>query len=77
MIVEQTIRKIASLADDSEDMRSLSKRLIKNFDQDSDGIISFGELSSGLKSLNIFLTADEREALMQKLDINKDGDISD
>ena len=65
------------MADDSEDMRALSKRLIRKFDQDSDGIISFAELSSGLKSLNIFLSADEREALMQKLDINRDGDISE
>ena len=58
-------------------MRALSKRLIRKFDLDSDGIISFKELSNGLKSLNIFLTGDERDALMNKLDTNKDGDISE
>ena len=55
---------IASLVEESEDMRALSKRLIRKFDQDNDGIISLRELSNGLKSLNIFLNADEIEALM-------------
>ena len=58
-------------------MRSYARRLIRKFDRDNDGIISFQELCQGLKGLNIFLTSDERESLMQKLDTNRDGDISD
>ena len=58
-------------------MRSYSRRLIKKFDLDSDGVITLKELCQGLKSLNIYLTADEREALMEKLDTNRDGDISE
>ena len=40
-------------------------------------MITLKELCQGLKSLNIYLTADEREALMEKLDTNRDGDISE
>lgn len=58
-------------------MRSYSRRLIKKFDLDNDGVITLKELSQGLKTLNIYLTADEREGLMQKLDTNRDGDISE
>jgi hypothetical protein len=39
-VVEQTINKIASGAEDSEDMRSYSRRLIKKFDLDNDGVIT-------------------------------------
>jgi Ca2+-binding EF-hand superfamily protein len=76
-VLEQTINKIASGAEDSEDMRAYSRRLIKKFDLDNDGVITLKELCHGLKTLNIYLTSDEREALMQKLDTNRDGDISD
>lgn len=75
--MEQTIIKIASGAEDSEDMRSYAKKLIRKFDQDNDGVITLKELCQGLKTLNIYLNAEEREALMQKLDSNRDGDISE
>jgi hypothetical protein len=39
-VVEQTINKIASGAEDSEDMRAYSRRLIKKFDLDNDGVIT-------------------------------------
>ena len=49
-------------------MRSYAKKLIRKFDQDNDGVITLKELYQGLKTLNIYLNAEEREALMQKLD---------
>jgi Ca2+-binding EF-hand superfamily protein len=58
-------------------MRSYAKKLIRKFDRNNDGIISFDELCQGLKTMNIYLTADERDSLMRKLDINQDGEISD
>jgi Ca2+-binding EF-hand superfamily protein len=43
-IVDLTIKKIASGADEGEDMRSYAKKLIRRFDLNKDGIISFQEL---------------------------------
>jgi Ca2+-binding EF-hand superfamily protein len=76
-VVENTLRKILSGADDINDLRAYSKKLIVKFDKNNDGIISFQELTDGLKKMQIFLSSDEKDALMHKLDINKDGDISD
>ena len=57
-------------------MKDYAKTLIKKFDRDGDGIISFQELCDGIRNMNILLTGPEREALMKKIDINKDGSIS-
>jgi Ca2+-binding EF-hand superfamily protein len=57
-------------------MKDYAKTLIRKFDKDSDGIISFQELCDGIRNMNILLTQPEREALMKKIDINKDGSIS-
>lgn len=51
-------------------MKDYSKKLIKKFDRNSDGIISFKELVDGLKTMNIYLSQREREGLMKKLDTN-------
>jgi Ca2+-binding EF-hand superfamily protein len=51
--------------------------LIRKFDRDNDGFISINELTSGLRTMGIFLTPEERDALMSKFDTNKDGNISD
>jgi calcium-binding protein CML len=76
-IVEKVLKKIASGADDSNDMREYSKKLIRKFDQNSDGLISMTELTQGLKKMNIFLTSEEREALLTRLDLDRNGEISD
>lgn len=39
--VESTLRKILSGADDINDLRAYSKKLIQKFDKNNDGIISF------------------------------------
>lgn len=57
-------------------MREYVRFLIKKFDFDNDGIITFNELCDGIRSLNIFLTLKERQALMKALDLNNDGELS-
>lgn len=69
--------KIANGADDVNNMRQYSKQLIKKFDRDNDGYISVSELTQGLRTMGIYLTNEERDALMSKLDTNRDGNISD
>jgi Ca2+-binding EF-hand superfamily protein len=76
-VINDTLKKIATGADDYNDMRGYAKSLIKKFDRNQDGQIQFKELCDGLKTMNIYLTSREKEALMKKLDINSDGSISD
>jgi len=64
------LKKIASGADDFNNMKGYAKQLMKKFDRNSDGIISFKELCDGLRTMGINLTQREREALMKKLDTN-------
>ena len=58
-------------------MRDYAKALIKRFDSNNDGVITFQELCDGLKSFDIDLGLKERIALMRKLDVDKDGEITD
>ena len=57
-------------------MKEYVKTLIKEFDSNSDGLISFEELCRGLKHFHVGLTSQEKHALMKKLDFNRDGDIT-
>lgn len=68
--IEQALKKIATGADDYNDLRGYAKSLIKRFDRNQDGQIQFKELCDGLKTMNIYLTTREKEALMKKLDTN-------
>ena len=74
--VETAIKKIAAGGEDYPSMREYVKALIKKFDNNSDGLITFQELSDGLKKIQIFLSQREKQALMEKLDLNRDGEIS-
>jgi Ca2+-binding EF-hand superfamily protein len=47
------------------------------FDANCDGYISFEELISGLRTFQISLTTQEKHALMQRLDFNQDGEVSE
>lgn len=76
-LIEKVLMKIANGADDVNNMRQYSQTLIRKFDRDNDGFISINELTSGLRTMGIFLTPEERDALMNKFDTNKDGNISD
>lgn len=50
---------------------------MQTFDVDSDGCISFDELSNGLRSFKINLTSQEKMGLMKRFDYNRDGEISE
>jgi Ca2+-binding EF-hand superfamily protein len=75
--VEEALKKIARAGDDFVTMRDYSKALIKRFDNNNDGVITFQELCTGLRSFDIDLGLKERLALMRKLDVDKDGSITD
>lgn len=57
-------------------MREYVKHLVSRFDANHDGAISFDELSKGVSSLGIHLTAAERQSLMKKFDTNYDGEVT-
>jgi Ca2+-binding EF-hand superfamily protein len=57
-------------------MREYVNFLMKKFDIDGDGSITFDELCQGLKKLNMNLTLKERQALMRKLDLDANGELS-
>ena len=73
---EIALKKIAAGAEEYGSMREYVNALMKKFDNDGDGLITFDELSNGLKKLNINLTQKEKQALMKKLDLDANGELS-
>ena len=67
------LRKLAEGADAYPSMKDYCRHLIRRFDRDSDGIINFQELCEGLTNLNILISGAEKQGLMKKLDIDRDG----
>lgn len=59
------LKKLAAGAEDYSNMREYVKVLMRNFDYDNDGVITFNELCDGVKRMNVFLTLKERQALMR------------
>ena len=57
-------------------MADYVKDLVRKFDRNSDGFLSIQELTDGLAKISIFLTQKEVQALMTKLDLNRDGEVS-
>jgi calcium-binding protein CML len=49
------------------------KRVFQMFDQNSDGRITKKELSDSLDKLGIYIPEDELTAMIEKIDVNKDG----
>lgn len=76
-VINSAITKIAGNADDLSNMKDYARQIIKRFDKDDDGVISFKELTDGCKTMNIYLTPLEKEGLMRKLDVNQDGSIQE
>ncbi len=50
--------------------------LVSKFDIDGDGMISFDELTEGLKAIDIKISDKEKLALMRELDGDRDGAIA-
>jgi Ca2+-binding EF-hand superfamily protein len=75
--VDEALKKLAHGGDDYPGLKEYSRALIKKWDNDNDGIISFQELCDGLKALDINLQLKDRVQLMKRLDMNTDGEITD
>lgn len=68
-IIKKGVEKYSSLDE-------YVKALMERFDINGDGSISIDELSEGLKSINVTISAKEKLALMKELDKDRDGGIS-
>jgi Ca2+-binding EF-hand superfamily protein len=75
--VDEALKKLARGGDDYQNLREYARALIKRWDTNYDGAISFQELCDGMKALDIHLALKDRVALMKKLDLNRDGELSD
>ena len=75
-LIEDSLKKIARAGDDFVSMKDYAKALIKRFDNNNDGVITFQELCDGLKTFDIDLPLKDRLGLMRKLDVDKDGEIT-
>ena len=58
-------------------LKDYAKHLIRKWDKDSDGIITFSELCDGIYKLNIMISQQDKKALMDLLDIDRDGKITE
>ena len=74
---DKVIKKLAEGSSKFPSMRDYARALIKQFDRDSDGIITFTELCDGLLKLKIVVTQQEKQGLMERLDIDRDGKITE
>ena len=75
--VDEALKKLARSGDDYLNLREYARVLIKRWDTNYDGAISFQELCDGMKAMDIHLALKDRVALMKKLDLNRDGELSD
>jgi EF-hand domain pair/EF hand len=74
---DQLIQKMLNGAKSFSSLKDYTKYLIKKFDRDNDGIITFTELCDGLQKINIIANSNDRKALMERLDIDRDGKITE
>lgn len=75
--IDDALKKIAKAGEDFGTMKDYARALIKRFDSDNDGVITFQELCEGLKQFDIDLPLNQRIGLMKKLDVDRDGEITD
>jgi Ca2+-binding EF-hand superfamily protein len=75
-VVDSALRKIVAGSTDYSNLKEYVKYLIKRFDGNQDGLVSMSELSEGLRRMGISLNSREVAALMEKLDLDKNGEIT-
>jgi Ca2+-binding EF-hand superfamily protein len=75
--VDAIINKLTANAKGFASMRDYAKNLIKRFDRDNDGIITFNELTEGLSKMGINANSQDKRELMERLDIDRDGQITE
>ncbi len=71
--VTTVVKRLLEGSEKFSNLREYARHLIRKFDNNSDGIISFQELCEGLSRMNILISNQEKQALMKKLDIDRDG----
>jgi Ca2+-binding EF-hand superfamily protein len=75
--IDKVIQKLADGSKSFSSMKDYCKHLIRKFDRDNDGIITFNELCDGLQKINLSVSAADKKALMERLDIDRDGKITE
>ena len=75
--IDEALKRLVAAGEYYPSMREYARVLIKKWDTNNDGIISFQEVCDGFKQMDIQLQLKDRVALMKKLDLNKDGAITE
>ena len=73
---DHVLRLIRKGASKYASLREYVDALVSKFDIDGDGMISFDELTEGLKAIDIKISDKEKLALMRELDRDRDGAIA-
>jgi Ca2+-binding EF-hand superfamily protein len=74
--MDALIEKIKKGAVKYPSLQEYAIELMKVLDVNNDGFVDIDEFSGALKSLNIFCTKHEENALLRRFDTNGDGKIS-
>jgi Ca2+-binding EF-hand superfamily protein len=75
--LDNVINKMVLSGKSFPSLKDYAKHLIRKWDKDSDGIITFSELCDGIYKLNIMISQPDKRALMDLLDIDRDGKITE
>jgi Ca2+-binding EF-hand superfamily protein len=75
--VDSILKRLAADGKSYSSLREYAAFLIRKFDRDNDGIISFQELCDGLAKLSIPVSQQDKKALMDRLDIDRDGSVTE
>jgi Ca2+-binding EF-hand superfamily protein len=75
--LDNVISKMVQSGKSFPSLKDYAKHLIRKWDKDSDGIITFSELCDGIYKLNIMISQPDKRALMELLDIDRDGKITE
>ena len=75
--LDSVISKMVQSGKSFPSLKDYAKHLIRKWDKDSDGIITFSELCDGIYKLNIMISQQDKRGLMDLLDIDRDGKITE
>jgi Ca2+-binding EF-hand superfamily protein len=75
--LDNVINKMVLSGKSFPSLKDYAKHLIRKWDKDSDGIITFSELCDGIYKLNIMISQPDKRGLMDLLDIDRDGKITE
>jgi len=75
--IDKLVERLASGSKSFSSMKDYAKNLIRKFDRDNDGIITFTELCDGLSKMGINVSQQDKQGLMERLDFDRDGKITE